>query len=296
VEFIREQILQTEGYGLATFVASTTFFVVFTATMDSTAIVPGKKRPRNSKTHQRNEKQALNDEEVERALTASLFGSSGITSLSSSSKPKDESLFTFEVDRVGEPSLALQDNHDENDTDSNILEEDIPPSSSKAAWIDDDDDVVAISLQADRVRKLRTERSETDPLSGSVYQERLRQRFTSTATTTSHVTWAQTAADTILETENEDSLLSLEEGASISTSLLASPHQRALRPGRIQMKRCPDVNRSDPSAAVLQVVQFHPAPNDPDRPLLLTAGLDKTLRFFQCGEDQSQKVHGVHCM
>ena len=256
--------------------------------MDTTNI--RKKRPRHSKK----ETPSHHDEDdaVERALTASLFGNTPSAALL---PPADPAPFTFELDRVGEPSLAIQKNLDE---DSEKFHDHPPTSheSKTSAWVDEDDDEIEIGLldQADRVRKLRTERSETNPLSGSVYQERLRQRFVDT--TTSHITWAQTPEPSnVLPSDPSKENDTLEEGPSISTSLLAPTSLRPLRQGRIQMKRCPDVNRSDPSRAVVQVVRFHPAARDPDRPLVLTAGLDKTLRFFQCGEQQSEKVHGVHC-
>jgi hypothetical protein len=267
--------------------------VLYTAQYNN-ATMPTMKRPRHSHQEKRKEKQALDDEEVERALTASLFGRGDGNTLPTAISAAAEEESLFKVDRVGEPSLPRKEIDED---DNNDLEKETWPfqTVTAAAWVDADDAAVAVPLQADRVRKLRTERSESVSCSGSVYQERLRQRFTST--TTSHVQWAQlTPPLTPTETNDVSSLLPHEEGPSIATSLLASPHQRSLRPGRLQMQRCPDVNRSDPSPATLQVVQFHPAPPHPDRPLLLTAGWDKTLRFFQCGEDQSQKVHGVHCM
>ena len=68
------------------------------------------------------------------------------------------------------------------------------------------------------------------------------------------------------------------------------------------MKRCPDANRSDPHLSVTKVVQFYHHHNNNNSntstessTLLLTAGLDKTLRFFHCAEEESTKIHGVHC-
>ena len=78
-------------------------------------------------------------------------------------------------------------------------------------------------------------------------------------------------------------------------SLLESRQERQdLKPGSIELQRCKDANLSDPNDGVIQAVQFHPS-SEEDRPLLLTAGLDKTLRFFQTGKDDSTKVHSIHC-
>jgi U3 small nucleolar RNA-associated protein 18 len=46
--------------------------------------------------------------------------------------------------------------------------------------------------------------------------------------------------------------------------------------GSLEMCRMKDANQHGPSNAVVQSVQFHP-----NGQLLLTAGLDKTLRLFQ---------------
>ena len=61
---------------------------------------------------------------------------------------------------------------------------------------------------------------------------------------------------------------------------------RRLPPNIINLKRIPDVNQSDPNKAAVQAVHFHPG-TDPDKPLILTAGLDKSLRFFS---SKSRKV------
>ena len=48
--------------------------------------------------------------------------------------------------------------------------------------------------------------------------------------------------------------------------------------GRIELTRVKDANHEEPSQAVIQSVEFHPSGQ-----LLLTAGFDKHLRFFQVG-------------
>ena len=53
--------------------------------------------------------------------------------------------------------------------------------------------------------------------------------------------------------------------------------------------RCKDANQHDPSKAVVKSVHFHPSGE-----LLLTAGLDKALRFFQIDGVENPKVHGLH--
>ena len=56
--------------------------------------------------------------------------------------------------------------------------------------------------------------------------------------------------------------------------LLARPAQ--LPTGLIETTRMRDANIAEPSKAVVQSIEFHPQGQ-----VLMTAGLDKRLRFFQ---------------
>jgi len=80
---------------------------------------------------------------------------------------------------------------------------------------------------------------------------------------------------------------------SSTASLLATSHKHSLPPQILNVVRCQDANRSDPNKSVVQAVNFHPA-SDPDRPLMLTGGMDKTLRFFLVDGEKNQKIHGIH--
>jgi hypothetical protein len=284
----------------------------------------------------------------ERYLTASLFGhpnNSGIhmipTMTSSSSigtavtknrttnvpsfteetTTPGRAMYTFEVDRTGDPSSSSSAITTRKTPSSSSSSRPVvvsqPPTTKTTttvvAWVDDDDEQVrdigfVHSTTADRVQKLRTSRSETTLHTGSIYQERLRQRYIQTAQATSQVHWAKMEEENSNNTvgghdhdhhEEEDHDNASDLYSTSTDQLLLHATACPLRQNKINMKRCPDVNLSDPNQSVVQVVQFHPSiittTTDTDRPLLLTAGLDKSLRFFQCGEEGSQKIHGVHC-
>jgi hypothetical protein len=287
----------------------------------------------------------------ERYLTASLFGhpnnsgihmiptmksssigigttvtknrTTNVPSFTEETTPPGSAMYTFEVDRTGDPSsstslsssaIPTRKSPSSSSSSRAVVVSQPPPPTTKttttvAAWVDDDDEQVrdihfVHSTTADRVQKLRTSRSETTVHTGSIYQERLRQRYIQTAQATSQVHWAKMEEENSNNTvgghvhdDNDDNASDL---YSTSTDqLLLNTTACPLRQNKINMKRCPDVNLSDPNQSVVQVVQFHPSittTTDTDRPLLvLTAGLDKSLRFFQCGEEGSQKIHGVHC-
>ena len=235
-----------------------------------------------------------------------------------------DSGFAFEIDRVGaeeennegvtsnwehmqivEESEAGRDS-DGGDSDSDGDED--AEEESAPAWVDKDDQKLSVDLMnsSSRLKQLRKSRDEAAALAlgGDEFERRLRQRYEETTQRTARTDWAR--LDTVSKSradegegddqEDEDVRDAATAAAmlgSTSASLLASSQQR-LPPNIINIVRCSDANQSDPNEAVVQAVHFHPG-SDIEKPLLLTAGLDKTLRFFQVGAEKSEKIHGIHC-
>ncbi len=190
---------------------------------------------------------------------------------------------------------------DSNDSDDGEEEE---PNETAAAWVDDDDHNVTISLQtkSDRIKKLRKTMAE-DLLDGKDYESRLRDRFKSTSSAIARTDWANVDPNAIekkkrggdSEDEEDDEGTSASKLLSSTASFLASSSSK-LQPHILSVVRCPDVNQKNYNQSTVQAVQFHPG-SDEDEPLMLTAGLDKTLRFFKVGEngENSEKIHGINC-
>jgi hypothetical protein len=128
-------------------------------------------------------------------------------------------------------------------------------------------------------------------MSGIELENRLRKRYEESSQATARTDWARTPGQA--GSEEDEQAAGATKLFSTSSSLLATGHNR-LPPNVLSIVRCPDANQTDPTKSVVQAVHFHPG-SDPDEPLLLTAGLDKTLRFFQVGAEQSEKIHGIHC-
>ena len=152
---------------------------------------------------------------------------------------------------------------------------------------------------SDRIRKLRQHKEETHIETRYLYEERLRQRYIQTTQTTSNVAWAKTGDD---GNRMSNDVASISASYLDDNSFTKTKIMKAIPPHTISMKRCPDANRNDPNQSVTKVVQFYHPPNTNDYDdhvespaLLLTAGLDKALRFFHCSEEASTKIHGVHC-
>jgi U3 small nucleolar RNA-associated protein 18 len=286
----------------------------------------GKPRPSQFKKSKKRARQEAEEEAEERRLTALLFGTAQLDNENHEDEQKQKFPISFEIDRDGDdekdesslfeidreggdstlekkhgqtsPMRALVSNladdpesDQEDDTDGNPTKR----SGLSAAWVDEDDVALSVNLLAtDRLRKLRTSKdeAEAEALDGAEFEKRLRKRFQETAQTTARTDWAVVPNDSRTEVEQDEDRASWLL-ASTSMRLLDSSLQK-LPPNVLSIVRCRDANQSDPNQAVVQAVHFHPG-SDPDRPLLLTAGLDKTLRFFQVGSEESEKIHGIHC-
>ena len=223
---------------------------------------------------------------------------------------KSSSGALFELDRSGrtddgndgsnEKSTAVVEYDDDDDGRGD------KETSQTPAWVDDDDLNVSVNAMAThRLRKLRTHRSEdATALNGAEFENRLRRRFETTTMASARTDWAdvdkQTGHDLDDDDEEDftdDKGYSSRDQSDLLLSSSAAPLLAAsasrLPSQVLRVKRCPNANQEAPNEAAVKAVSFHPG-SDPDQPLMLTAGLDKTLRFFSVGEEESRKVHGIH--
>jgi len=249
------------------------------------------------KKKKRSPKEAEDDAE-ERRLTALLFGGIGDApdhdddegdmqvEAKISAEDSKEVRALFELDTIGDDDGSMQvvvheeQSKTHSSDDGREEEED---DRNRPVWVDDDD-VELDLMKTNRLKKLRKHREEdVSNMKGTDLEKRLRQRFESTTMATARTDWATLGKEELNENERETS----------EAPLLAARSAHKLPPHILHVVRCPDANQNDPNLAAVQAVHFHPG-SDPDRPLMLTAGLDKTLRFFQVGTDGSDKIHGIH--
>ncbi len=218
-----------------------------------------------------------------------------------------------EVNKASMQGAAWQD-HDESDSDS-----DEPEDS------DDDDDSVkeriiktkkqkGVSLVdgPNRLKKLRRYRDETDPLSLSEYELRLRERFMNTTSVAANTGWADVkqiqkkqeepktkrkrggyGSSSEDESEDEECNVAKDVLESNASLFQHSSSGMQLPPSILDVVRTRDGNLSDPNNSVVSAVQFHPG-SDEENPLLMTAGMDKMLRFFRIDGEENPKIHGIH--
>lgn len=259
----------------------------------------GQKRSRKKLKLSENDDREVDDMEKERQLSNSIFGGPSVATndLFSSEVPQsDGEDDLFQIDRSGGPrSASVEDEVSESEHLSAAEKVDSKERSDRtSAWFDEDDAQVDL-LGTNRLRKLRTSKGEENAASLTVMEleRRLRTRHERSTQVSASTDWAALPkpAEDSSSFEDDRSTVSIEQNASSKPLLRRNGR---LPSGVLSVVRCPDANQSDPNKAVVQAVNFHPGSN-PDQPLLLTGGLDKTLRFFQVGADKSEKVHGIHC-
>ena len=178
----------------------------------------------------------------------------------------------------------------------------LPAPSSTAAWSDPyvETAVVDLAAGAARWRKLRNDEEDqrqSVPVGGGELERRLRRRVAATSGSRARG-WASKAkaeaasAARKLKDSGEDGPSTPDVLAS-GASLLASPSSAnasatAAGSARLEVSRLLDANAADASDAVVSSVDFHASGQ-----LLLTAGMDKRLRFFQADGAKNSKLQSL---
>lgn len=158
---------------------------------------------------------------------------------------------------------------DENDFESALFPREEENADEAPAWSDPDPDSTKVDLESLALRrKLRTSLDEK-LLSVGMYEERLRKQRQAMS---SQVNWSQ--------------LEQMKEYKTVPMSLKSASER--LEPGKIELSRLKDANQSETSNSVVGSVEFHPS-----SPLLLTAGLDRHLRFFNVDGVENTRVQSI---
>lgn len=169
----------------------------------------------------------------------------------------------------------------------------------KPVWVDDEEEKASINIaKVNRLRKLRKEEDES-VISGSAYVSRLRAHHVKLNPGTE---WAQLdSRPRNYSSDDEDS--NIENGAVLARSYndgegvddilrtnedLVVKSSVKLLPGLLEYSRLVDANADDLSNSPINSVQFHR-----NAQLLLTAGLDKKLRFFQIDGKRNNKIQSI---
>lgn len=170
----------------------------------------------------------------------------------------------------------------------------------RPVWEDEEEATALVNINAvSRLRKLRAVEEET-VLSGSTYAARLRAQHEklNPGTKWAELPWERRArrkgeGDEYDSEEDSDEFeAAVDDNVGPSTLLEHNKHviksKSRLPQGLIEITRMSDANIVEPSEAVIQSVEFHR-----NAQLLMTAGRDKKLRFFQIDGKRNPKVQSI---
>ncbi|KAK7328074.1 hypothetical protein VNO77_22170 [Canavalia gladiata] len=180
--------------------------------------------------------------------------------------------------------------HDDDDDDDRALQR-------KPVWVDDEEENTTVNItKVNRLRKLRKGEDE-NLISGSEYVSRLRAQHIKLNPGTE---WAKLGSREEIDGSSDDDLTDEENEAVVSHGYqdvddilrtnedLVVKSSSKLLPGLVEYSRLVDANIQDPSSGPINSVQFHR-----NGQLLLAAGLDKKLRFFQIDGKRNTKIQSI---
>ncbi|MBA0771460.1 hypothetical protein Gotri_019926, partial [Gossypium trilobum] len=170
----------------------------------------------------------------------------------------------------------------------------------KAAWVDEEEERTVINIaKVNRLRKLRKEEDES-VVSGSEYVSRLRAQH---AKLNPGTEWAKLDSGLRNDHDYDDESSDEEKGVVAASGYgngevvddilrtnedLVVKSRVKLLPGLLEYSRLVDANAEEPSNGPINSVQFHR-----NAQLLLAAGLDRRIRFFQIDGKRNTKIQSV---
>ncbi|KAM5563593.1 U3 small nucleolar RNA-associated protein 18 [Rosa sericea] len=255
----------------------------------------------NKRKKQRNEvdeKDAVEQEKEMKKLESFLFGSIhapvefGKEDEDEAGDAVDNGSSLFFVDRSANNVLSVDED------DGEVLEEET--KQRKAVWEDDEEAKANVNIaKVNRLRKLRKEEDES-LISGSEYVSRLRAQHVKLNPGTE---WAQLDSEPRNNRYSDDESSDDEDRAVVARGYkdvgavddllrtnedLVVKSSSKLLPGLLEYSILTDANAEEPSNGPINSVQFHR-----NAQLLLTAGLDRRLRFFQIDGKRNAKIESI---
>ncbi|KAK9277895.1 hypothetical protein L1049_027452 [Liquidambar formosana] len=203
----------------------------------------------------------------------------------------------FFTDRSANSVLSVYEEDAEYSAES---DEEEKTKQRKPVWVDEEEEKTNINIaKVNRLRKLRKEEDES-VVSGSVYVSRLRAQHVKLNPGTE---WAELDSQSRNYSSYDDESSDEENGAVVARGYedvetvddilrtnedLVTKRGTKLLPGLLEYSRLVDANAEDPSNGPINSVQFHR-----NAQLLLAAGLDRRLRFFQIDGKRNTKIQSI---
>ncbi|KAK9113542.1 hypothetical protein Syun_020339 [Stephania yunnanensis] len=159
---------------------------------------------------------------------------------------------------------------------------------NKPAWVDEEEEKVCVNIA--NVRRLRKLRKEDDEslISGLDYVSRLRAQHVKLNPWTD---WARVGSQDGVDEDSEEE--EDKDGENLDSILRSNEEFVAkssvkLLPGILEYSKLVDANVEELSSGPINSVQFHR-----NSQLLLAAGLDRRLRFFQIDGKRNTKIQSI---
>ncbi|KAJ1667020.1 U3 snoRNP protein [Coemansia sp. RSA 1646] len=208
-----------------------------------------------------------------------------------------DSLFFVDTERPNHIGNTDSNNEASDAEEEEQEEEEAEEEIETAAWVDDDTQNARVALKGSvRTRKLRNAEGE-NLVHGDVYEERLRQQFQKinpapkwAQETQTEDAWGSDSDDSDDSEDSKERRREMRVGGDLlkSSKSLLSRSSALLPPSIIDIVRTRNGNQAAPSQSAVSAVQFHPTAN-----VMLTAGLDKTLRLFEVDGKDNQKIQSI---
>ncbi|OEL25950.1 U3 small nucleolar RNA-associated protein 18-like protein [Dichanthelium oligosanthes] len=237
------------------------------------------------------EAQQNKEEEEMRQLEGSLFGALYAplefgTEVGAAVGAPDKDAPLFFTDRSAADGLDDLPIYEE-DSAHDDEEDEVVIKGRTPVWVDEEEERTEVDIvKVARLRKLRKEADE-HLISGKEYEARLRGQH---AKLNPFTGWADMDQKTPLlaasdgESDDEggvDDILQNNDELVVKDTV-------KLLPGMLEFSRLVDANIQDPSSGPINSVQFHR-----NGQLMLAAGLDKHLRFFQIDGKRNPKIQSI---
>ncbi|KAL5995990.1 hypothetical protein ACLOJK_026063 [Asimina triloba] len=256
--------------------------------MDSDSVVTiCKKRKKGQDASLRESKREIQEGNQRKKLENFLFGSlyDPVQFGKEAGRKDDTGSTLFFTDRTANEDLPV---FEEDAMFQNGSDDEKPTIERKPAWTDDEEENTTIDIvKANRLRKLRKEKYES-LISGSEYVSRLRAQHVKLNPGTEWAQLGRKSGDHKSDYETDDEEIIDDDDILRTNEDLVVKSRSKLLSGLLEYSRLMDANAEDPSNGPINSVQFHR-----NAQLLLAAGLDKKLRFFQIDGKRNTKIQCV---
>ncbi|XP_010529577.1 PREDICTED: U3 small nucleolar RNA-associated protein 18 homolog [Tarenaya hassleriana] len=201
----------------------------------------------------------------------------------------DSALFSLDSSAFRKPSDYEDEDEEEDYGDDKVRQK--GDQQKKAAWVDEEEEQINIDIaKVNRLRKLRKEENE-GLISASEYVSRLRAHHAKLNPGTDWATTGDLTDGTVSDDESSDDEDGAHKGVDDvlrTNGELVVKNGARLLPGVLEYSKLVDANYADPSNGPINSVQFHQ-----NAQLLLTAGLDRRLSFFQIDGKRNTKIQSI---